>query len=51
MSRPRFIADHDLTETIVLGLLRREPAIEFRRVRDVGREQLSDPDVLSLRSV
>jgi hypothetical protein len=29
MSRPRFLADNDLNDAIVLGLLRREPAVDF----------------------
>lgn len=46
MSRPRFLADHDLNEHIVLGVQRREPAVEFVRVRDIG---LSDrPDAVIL---
>jgi len=46
MSRPRFLADHDLNEHIVHGVLRREPAIEFVRVRDVGLHEHSDAEVL-----
>lgn len=46
MSRPRFLADHDLNEHIVLGVLRREPAVEFVRVRDVGLSERSDSEVL-----
>ena len=37
MSRPRFLADHDLNEHIVAGVLRREPTLEWVRVRDVGK--------------
>jgi len=36
MSQPRFLADHDFNEHIVVGVRRREPAIEFSRVRDLG---------------
>ncbi len=36
MSRPRFLADHDLNEHIVTGVLRREPAAEFLCVREFG---------------
>jgi hypothetical protein len=36
MSRPRFLADHDLNEHIIDGVLRREPTLEFLRARDVG---------------
>ncbi|SRR2546427_10790564 len=46
MSRPRFFADHDLNEHIVHGVLRREPAIEFLRARDVGLHERSDAEVL-----
>ena len=46
MSRPRFLADHDLNEHIVHGVLRREPAIEFIRAHDVGMHERSDGEVL-----
>jgi hypothetical protein len=46
MSRPRFLADHDLNEHIVAGVLRREPASDFSRVRDFGLSEASDNDVL-----
>ncbi len=46
MSRPRLLADHDLNEHIVHGVLRREPAIEFIRERDVGLHGHSDAEVL-----
>jgi hypothetical protein len=47
MSRPRFLADHDLNEHIVYGVLRREPAIEFLRTRDVDLHERADADVLA----
>ncbi|MBI2803473.1 MAG: DUF5615 family PIN-like protein [Planctomycetes bacterium] len=47
MSRPRFLADHDLNEHIVDAVQRREPAIEFIRARDVGMGERSDDDVLA----
>ena len=47
MSRPRFLADHDLNEHIIDGLLRREPACEFLHARDVGMSDASDPEVLA----
>jgi hypothetical protein len=47
MSRPRFLADHDLNEHILDGLLRREPAAEVIRARDVGLADRPDPDVLA----
>jgi hypothetical protein len=46
MSRPRFLADHDLNEHILDGTLRREPAIEFVRARDVGLEARPDSEIL-----
>ena len=46
MSRPRFLADHDLNEHIVSGVLRHEPLIGFLRVRDVG--MASEPDAAIL---
>jgi len=46
MSQPRFLADHDLNEHIVDGVLRREPALEFVRIREVGMSDKSDAEVL-----
>ncbi|MEX2176298.1 MAG: DUF5615 family PIN-like protein [Pirellulaceae bacterium] len=46
MSRPRFLADNDLNDAIVRGTLRREPAIEFSRLRELGLAQLPDTEVL-----
>ena len=46
MSRPRFLADHDLRERIIIGLLRRLPDAEFLRCRDIGLETRPDADVL-----
>jgi hypothetical protein len=48
MSRPRFLADNDLNDAIVRGTSRREPKIEFVRLRDLGLENLPDPDVLHM---
>jgi hypothetical protein len=45
MSRPRFLADNDLNDAIVAGVRRREPAIEFSRLRDLGLATRSDPEV------
>lgn len=47
MSRPRFLADNDFKEPIRKGVRRREPAVEFFRVRDFGLERLPDSDVLT----
>lgn len=47
MSRPRFLADNDLNEQIVLGVLRREPLIQFPRVRDSSLGSAPDAEVLA----
>ena len=47
MSRPRFLADHDLNEHIIDAVQRREPALEFVRSRDVGLRDRSDAEVLA----
>ena len=46
MSRPKFLADHDLNEQIVVGVLRRAPTLEFRRVRELGFEERNDAFLL-----
>jgi Domain of unknown function (DUF5615) len=46
MSRPRFLADNDLNDAIVVGVRRREPGMEFSRLRDLGLATRSDPEVL-----
>jgi len=45
MIRPRFLADNDLNEAIVVGVRRREPAAEFV-LRDLGLAMWSDPEIL-----
>jgi Domain of unknown function (DUF5615) len=47
MSRPRFLADQDLNEHIITGVLRHEPAIEFRRLREIGLDRHPDAEVLA----
>ena len=47
MSRPRFLADHDLNEQIVTGVLRREPTLAFVRAREVDLSQRQDADVFA----
>ena len=47
MSRPRFLADHDLNEPIIDGVQRREPALEFVRARDVEMSACEDAEVLA----
>jgi hypothetical protein len=46
MSRPKFLADNDFIQAIIDGVLRREPSIDFGRVRDFALERRSDPEVL-----
>jgi predicted nuclease of predicted toxin-antitoxin system len=46
MSRPRFLADNDLNDAIVVGVRRREPATEIARLRDLDLATQSDPEVL-----
>jgi hypothetical protein len=46
MSRPQFLADHDLNEHIISGVHRQEPAMMFLRVRELGMSKSSDGDVL-----
>ena len=47
MSRPRFLADHDLNEHLVYGAVRRELVIEFIRARDIGMHERPDAEVLA----
>jgi hypothetical protein len=46
MCRPRFLADNDLNDAIVAGVRRREPGMEFSRLRDLGVATSRDPEVL-----
>lgn len=50
MTRPRFLADHDLNEHIVMSAKRYEPTLEFLRVRDLGMSELSDAEILDYAS-
>ncbi len=47
MSRPRFLADHDLNEHILLGLMRREPLADILRAREAGIADRPDDEVLA----
>jgi Domain of unknown function (DUF5615) len=47
MSQPRFLADQDFNEHVITGVLRREPAIELLRLRDVGLDRRPDTQVLA----
>jgi hypothetical protein len=46
MSRPKFLADHDLNEHIIIGVIRRAPGVEFSRVRDIGLHDRADAEIL-----
>jgi hypothetical protein len=46
MSRPKFLADNDLNEQIVAGVLRRSSELEFRRVREFGFTRRNDTFLL-----
>jgi predicted nuclease of predicted toxin-antitoxin system len=46
VSRPRFLADHDLNEKIIVGVLRREPSLELVRVRECDLHEAPDAVVL-----
>jgi hypothetical protein len=41
-----FQADADLDKTIIIALLRIEPAIDFQTAHDANLEGISDPEVL-----
>jgi Domain of unknown function (DUF5615) len=43
----RFQADADLNEEIVLGVIRREPGIDFKAATEAGLRGLPDSDVLA----
>jgi hypothetical protein len=47
MTRPKFLADHDCNEHIITGVQRRESAIEFSRVRDIGLSDQPDAEILA----
>jgi hypothetical protein len=44
----RFLADADLNQTIVAGILRREPAVDFQTAQSAGLRGLLDAEVLAL---
>jgi len=44
----RFLADADLNESIVSGVLRREPSLDFVTAHTSGLRRMSDPEVLVL---
>jgi predicted nuclease of predicted toxin-antitoxin system len=46
--RPRFLADADFNQKIVLGLLRQEPTIDFQTAHQGGVLGRPDPEVLAI---
>jgi hypothetical protein len=46
--RVRFLADADLNKTIVSGVLRREPSVDFLTAQAAGLRHMKDPEVLAL---
>ena len=46
--KPRFLADADFNQKIVLGLLRREPTIDFQTASQGGVIGRPDPEVLAI---
>jgi predicted nuclease of predicted toxin-antitoxin system len=44
----RFLADADLNEDIVTGLVRLEPRINFQTAQAANLRELSDPEVLAM---
>ena len=46
--RPRFLAEADFNHKIVVGLRRREPAIDILSALEGGVIGLSDPEVLKI---
>jgi hypothetical protein len=47
MSRPKFLADHDFNDNIVRGVIRKEPAVQIIRAREVALDKASDAEVLA----
>jgi hypothetical protein len=45
--KPRFQADNDLRSSIRVGVLRREPSIDFQSALTAGLDSVPDPEVLS----
>jgi hypothetical protein len=44
---PRLLADENLNDDIVRGLLLRQPDLDVVRVRDAGLSGANDPDILA----
>lgn len=48
MAKPRFIADADLDEGLIRGLLRVEPGVDFLTAADGGTRGLTDREIIEL---
>ncbi|MBI3951428.1 MAG: DUF5615 family PIN-like protein [Acidobacteria bacterium] len=48
MLKIRFQADADLRRPIIIGLKRREPAIDFKTAQEAGLAGLDDPTILAM---
>ena len=48
MRPPRFLADADFNQKIVLGIRRREPSVDFLNALDGGVIGLPDPEVIGV---
>jgi predicted nuclease of predicted toxin-antitoxin system len=46
--RPKFLADADLNDRIIEGLLLREPSIDFLSATEGGTRRIPDPEVLRI---
>ena len=46
--KPRFQADNDLRNAIRLGVLRREPSIDFTDARHLNLDGVGEPTVLDM---
>ena len=44
----RFLADADLNKSIVSGILRREPLVDFLTAHAAGLRRMTDPKVLAV---
>jgi hypothetical protein len=47
----RFLADADLNRAIIIGVLRREPSVDFLTAHAAGLHSKTDPEVLALAGV
>jgi predicted nuclease of predicted toxin-antitoxin system len=50
MAKPRFLTNHDFNENIPRGVERLEANVEFLRLREIGFEEKSDPEILEYAS-